>query len=764
MKRLLFLLPLVAFAQNPWTAQWIAVPDSPAFDYGVYHFRRSFELAARPASFLVHVTADNRYILYVNGERVGLGPARGDLNHWRYETYDIAPQLRAGRNVLAAMVWNAGIDGPVAQNTYRTGFLAGGQKEVETGLQWKCIRDQAYTPEDAAGKVYGYYAAGPTDRVDGSRYPWGWEQVQFDDSSWMTPVRLGPGSPREIRNAPNRWMLVPRSIPMPELKAERPARVRGVDAKLIPARSRVTVLLDQEYLTTGYPELTISGGKGAAVSIGYAESLYLPGQRNKGNRDDVENKQFVGYQDVFLSDGGARRTYRPLWWRTWRYLQITVATKDEPLTIDQLGAQYTGYPFVRRAHFEGGPQELQRILDVGWRTARLCAHESYMDCPYYEQLQYVGDTRIQALVSLYMTGDGRLMRNAIEQVDSSRTAEGATYSRAPSRLEQYIPPFSLWWIGMLHDYWMYRDDPAFVESMLPGVHAVLSFFAAHQNSSASLVRVPWWNFVDWAAQFGGGVPPMDGPAEGSSALLDLQLLLGYQWAAELEAGLGSKALAEEYRASAARLRSAIQSRYWDAGRRMYADTPAKESFSQHAQSLAVLAGVVEGDGEGDAARDLIARAAADPKLVQATIYFRHYLHSAMNAAGEGDRYLDMLGEWRAQLARGMTTWAESPEPSRSDCHAWGASPNFELFRTVLGIDSAAPGFRRVLIRPFLGKLDQASGAIPHPQGEIAVSLVRRDGKLHAVVSLPQGISGEFVWQGQKRDLNPGANELVLLAR
>jgi hypothetical protein len=764
MKRLLFLLPLVAFAQNPWTAQWIAVPDSPAFDYGVYHFRRSFELAARPASFLVHVTADNRYILYVNGERVGLGPARGDLNHWRYETYDIAPQLRAGRNVLAAMVWNAGIDGPVAQNTYRTGFLAGGQKEVETGLQWKCIRDQAYTPEDAAGKVYGYYAAGPTDRVDGSRYPWGWEQVQFDDSSWMTPVRLGPGSPREIRNAPNRWMLVPRSIPMPELKAERPARVRGVDAKLIPARSRVTVLLDQEYLTTGYPELTISGGKGAAVSIGYAESLYLPGQRNKGNRDDVENKQFVGYQDVFLSDGGARRTYRPLWWRTWRYLQITVATKDEPLTIDQLGAQYTGYPFVRRAHFEGGPQELQRILDVGWRTARLCAHESYMDCPYYEQLQYVGDTRIQALVSLYMTGDGRLMRNAIEQIDSSRTAEGATYSRAPSRLEQYIPPFSLWWIGMLHDYWMYRDDPAFVESMLPGVHAVLSFFAAHQNSSASLVRVPWWNFVDWAAQFGGGVPPMDGPAEGSSALLDLQLLLGYQWAAELEAGLGSKALAEEYRASAARLRSAIQSRYWDAGRRMYADTPAKESFSQHAQSLAVLAGVVEGDGEGDAARDLIARAAADPKLVQATIYFRHYLHSAMNAAGEGDRYLDMLGEWRAQLARGMTTWAESPEPSRSDCHAWGASPNFELFRTVLGIDSAAPGFRRVLIRPFLGKLDQASGAIPHPQGEIAVSLVRRDGKLHAVVSLPQGISGEFVWQGQKRDLNPGANELVLLAR
>jgi len=204
------------------------------------------------------------------------------------------------------------------------------------------------------------------------------------------------------------------------------------------------------------------------------------------------------------------------------------------------------------------------------------------------------------------------------------------------------------------------------------------------------------------------------------------------------------------------MRQSIQTMYWDAGRRMYADTPSRLSFSQHTQSLAVLAGLVE----GDSARDLIARTASDPSLVQATIYFRHYLHSALNAAGEGDRYLDMLGEWRAQLARGMTTWAESPEPSRSDCHAWGASPNFELFRTVLGIDSAAPGFKSVIIRPFLGKLDHASGAIPHPKGEIAVSLDRRDGKLHATVSLPPDTSGEFVWEGQKQPLHAGTNTLV----
>lgn len=755
MKRLLFLLPLAAFAQGRWTAQWIAVPDSPPSGYGVYHFRRTFDLTSKPASFPIRVTADNRYILYVNGSRVGLGPARGDLNHWRYETYDIASQLAAGRNVLAAVVWNAGIDGPIAQETNRTGFLLAGPKEVETGREWKCIRDEAYTPEDARGKVYGYYAAGPADHVDGSRYPWGWEQPQFDDSGWKAPDIVGPGAPRDMSDSPNRWMLVERSIPMEELKPEQPMRVRSAaEPKQVPAGTTATVLLDQRYLTTGYPALTISGGKGATVTLGYAESLYIPGTHNKGNREEVEGKQFVGYQDVFVSDGGTRRTYRPLWWRTWRYLQLKVTTLDQPLTIDGLTAEFTGYPFLRKAHLEGGPEELQRILDVGWRTARLCAHETYIDCPYYEQLQYVGDTRIQALISLYMTGDGRLMQNAIQLIDSSRTAEGATYSRAPSRLQQYIPPFSLWWIGMVHDYWMYQDDPTFVASMLPGVRAVLEFFAAHQENSGSLGHLPWWNFVDWAAQFRGGVPPMEGG--GTSAILDLQLLLAYQWAADLEGGLGSKALAEEDRTHAARLRGAIQALYWDSSRRMYADTPAKTTFSQHAQALAVLAHVVE----GDAARDLIGRAAADPALTQATIYFRHYLHSAMNTAGLGDRYLDMLGEWRAQLARGMTTWAESPEPSRSDCHAWGASPNFELFRTVLGIDSAAPGFKSVLIRPYMGKLDRVSGAIPHPKGEIAVTLDRTGGTLHAKVALPEGVSGEFVWQGRKQTLRPGTNSVA----
>jgi len=120
-----------------------------------------------------------------------------------------------------------------------------------------------------------------------------------------------------------------------------------------------------------------------------------------------------------------------------------------------------------------------------------------MDCPYYEQLQYFGDTRIQALVTLYNSKDDRLVENAIVQGDQSRLAEGVTMSRYPTAQTQIIPPFSLWWIGMVHDYWMYRPDTDFVKERLPGTRQVLSFFQKYQQPDGSLKGLPYWIFSDW---------------------------------------------------------------------------------------------------------------------------------------------------------------------------------------------------------------------------------------------------------------------------
>ncbi len=771
--------------RRQWTSKWISVPGEHSTEYGVYHFRRTFELPGKPARFVVHVSGDNRYQLFVNGRRVSWGPARGDLFHWRYETVDVAPYLNAGKNVFAAVVWNFGDLAPEAQITFQTGFVLQGdtaaERAAETGAQWKCARDESYAPLPASD-VHAYYVVGPGDLVTGAAHPWGWEGVDFDDSRWVAAAVVGPAAGREARDVHSRWMLVARPIPAMEERPERLQSVRRVTGMTqpaqfpaqpqpfqIPAHTHATLLLDQTYLTTAYPELTVSGGKDAVVKLGYAEALFQPasgGGRNmeKGNRNEIEGKQFIGSHDQFVADGGPRRTFRPLWWRTYRYLELDIQTKDEPLTIDDLTATYVGFPFQRRAQFDAGAPELNRILEVGWRTARLCAHETYMDCPYYEQLQYVGDTRVQCLVSLFNAGDARLMRNAIDQINDSRQSNGCTMSRFPTRLEQFIPGFSLWWIAMVHDYWWYADDPDFVRAMLPGVRAVLSFFESYRQKNGSLRPLPWWRYFDWVPSWPNGEAPqeIDAPEpNNSSAIFDLHLLLACQWAAELEDGLGLRAMADLYRERERRFRETVQTLYWDSGKQLYADTPRRQQCSQHANTLAVLAGVID----GDPARQLMLRILTAPGLAEPGLFFQYYVHCALAKVGEGDSYLERLTPWRDMLTRGLTTFAETVDrpgdSSRSDCHAWSASPNIEILRTVLGIDSAAPGFRRVSVRPHLGKLTRVSGSVPHPQGSVEVRLEPRSSGFEATVVIPPGVTGQFEWRGMRRDLQPGMNRFLV---
>src|ERR1017187_61323 len=287
-----------------------------------------------------------------------------------------------------------------------------------------------------------------------------------------------------------------------------------------------------------------------------------------------------------------------------------------------------------------------------------------------------------------------------------------------------------WLKAVRQEFGRYIDDPAFVRRMMPGVRDVLGFFESYQKTGGSLGPLPWWRYMDWVDAWPNGDAPQE--PDGSSAPFDFLYVMGLNWAADLEAVFGAQAFSAYYRQQAATLGAAFQSLYWDAGRRLYADTPRKANWSQHANVLAVLSGVAP----ANMAADLTMRVLKDTTLAPCSLYFRHYLYTALNRAGEGDRYLPELADWYTMIDKyGLTTFSEvldkPGKPSRSDCHGWSASPNYELLHTVLGVDSAAPHFGRVLIRPFLGELQRASGSVPHPKGAIAVTLERFGAALRA---------------------------------
>ena len=670
-------------------------------------------------------------------------------------------------------MWNEAEFRPEAQISLRTAFILQGntpnEEILNTNDTWKCRQDKAYSPITGIGYPT-YYVAGPGELVDMNKSIKNWAGATYDDAAWPAAGVLDHGKPKGVADAFG-WMLVPSSIPQMERTVLRIPVLRKADgisappsfprtktAVTIPANTTVTLLLDQTYLTNAYLTLNFSNGKGAAISIGYAESLFtsINGYNTvKGNRNDVDGKIFAGRKDSLLSDGSRGQTFTTLYWRTYRYVQLHIKTKDDPLLIDDIYGTFTGYPFQQNAKLETSDPEMQQMLDIGWRTARLDAIETYMDCPYYEQLQYIGDSRIQTMVSYYNSGDDRLARNAINLMDHSRIAEGLTLSRHPSYSPQIISTFSLWYIGVLHDYWMYRPDSNFVKDKLQGERSVLDFFGKYQQKDGSLKNTPYWTFVDWAdgKKWHNGMPPKG--KSGGSAVLDLQLLLAYQMAADMESKIGMPAYAKLYREKATQLKQTIRDKYWDAAGMIYADDEDKDVFSQHANSLAILAGVVKPLEEMALCKKIL----SDTALTQCSIYFKYYMHQALVKGGLGNDYMSWLGIWRKNIADGLTTWAEISDlaHTRSDCHAWGASPNIEFYRTILGIDSYAPGFNKIKIEPHLGELKNASGEIPHPNGKVFVSYVESSSVWQISIALPPKTTGEFIWEGKTYPLKAGAN-------
>ena len=763
----LLLLPRPGSAQDdwahrPWDAAWITAPCAPPTTFAVVEFARTFSVAAPPDSLPVMVSADNRYRLYVNDSLVGMGPARSDRLHWRYATYDLSPYLRTGENRITATVWNYGPDRPRAQESLQTGFVlqprTAAYAELRTDSGWAARCNAAYTPITGAGRrLQTYFVAGPQLRIDARRLPA--ESAGYPEGSRPIAPALPRGTDTEML-----WPLVPREIPELERRPLPPPRVIHQDRRagpltdtLLPANTTDSFLLDVGHLTNAFFTLRTEGGRDAEITLTYAESLFDADGR-KGHRDSLAGKHIFGVYDEFVADGQPR-TFSTLWFRTARYLQLRYTTGAEPLRLRGMDVTEIAYPFREDGAFSTSQPErrVEEILEVGWRTARLCAQETYVDCPYYEQLQYPGDTRIQSLISLYASGDARLMRKAIRLFEQSRFSEGLTLSRAPDNAGQVIPPYSLLWIMMVYDYALHADEPAFVTEQLDGVASVLDWYRRQELPNGLIGPTPYWNFVDWTAEGNswndgsrkGGEPPQ----EGGSAVISGQYAQALAAAAAVFRSVGREAEATGYAARADTLSNRIVRLCWNPARGLLADTPGGNSFSQHANVLAILNGPLP-----EPAGQVLERVLTEPDLVSASAYFGFYLAEAMYAAGRGDRYPDFLDQWRGYLDQGFTTWPEEPGETRSDCHAWSSSPNYHLPALVAGIRPAAPGFRAVSVRPADLPDFPFVATVPTPHGLVTVE--HRTGAARSyTVTLPPGVQGTFELGEVRVDLGDGAQVL-----
>ena len=297
---------------------------------------------------------------------------------------------------------------------------------------------------------------------------------------------------------------------------------------------------------------------------------------------------------------------------------------------------------------------------------QMCAHETYFDCPYFEQMQYVADAAPRGADHYVMTRDDRLPRKALYLIDASRHASGLTESRSPVRQPQFIPWFSLRLDRRRPRLRALARRSGFVRALMPGVRAVIEAFLARRDG-------------DGLVRDAGGLERQRGDERAADQR-------AHALAAGVDAAPGGGAGGRLRRARAGRdaggasrreLAAAATGRSGTSRAGSYADSPGGTECSELVQCLALLGGGLPARAPGTRGGD----AAARRRGGSGDVHTAHYLFEAARLLGLPDRSSSTGSAFWLELRRqGLKTPIESAEPTRSDCHAWGSHPLLPLLR------------------------------------------------------------------------------------
>jgi len=581
--------------------QWMAPPEAEVPFTAVY---RNIFTAEKDTALEFEYSADERAFFFLDGKYVGDGPERGCPQRWYLGR--ISVKVGAGSHTLTARVYCFGKKWTLhAQMSIRYGLYVN-EKSALLG-EW----------EYALEKWIGFEQAFP----DWCAYP----RVRIG-KDYNSGILRGKGG-NWNRAA---YFTDTRTLHEPDLPPMRHQEIfpDSVSGSVKKFNHYVCVWCEYKFRGRG------------RVKIRWAETPYLTDEFEpnalKGKKGNRDGSFFVGVFDEFNVDGELE--WRDYGWRAGHYTQIMTEGDVE------VESHYyeTGYPL-------SGFKPETPLEAAAFETLQACSHETFMDCPYYEQLMYIGDARIEALCFYSITDDHRLPEKAIRMLSLSQNGEGMILSRYPAKDEQIIPSFMLIYLLMIHDYWRFHGKNDFFKEILPSAEKVADYLIA--NLRDGLLYLPGWNFIDWTKEWSNGVPP----CKDTNCILNWMLVYALRKMAEMDGSRDCKAVADT-------VEKAIFQAYFIPEEKIFADDMEKKHFSEHAQVVALLAS--PDAPVGDALRR--------EGLAECGICYSFYYLEACRLHGLDDLYAKRMAKYEGLLKEGLTTLPEEFDNPRSDCHAWSS--------------------------------------------------------------------------------------------
>jgi len=719
-----------AAAADPVTGVWMQGPGD-----GYAKVYRCDVTAAAQTNVTFDLSADLRYTLLLDGEIVGRGPDHDIVSDWTYRTYSFP--LAAGRHRFEAVVYHGGPKGykPLAQETYAPGLFVRGLSSWRVASLGRNAFDY--------GGAHGWVIGGGLPNIVHGSSP---EFRALPDAAFV-PVSVfrEVRPPNLFRQVYPGWRLRPAPLPP---QTNRPFVVPGTSFPVtVPAGTEREIVIELDDYYTAYPDLTTVGGRGARLAVAWSESV-----------EKRLNREKNVFEDTYYPDGGTNR-FTTSWLRAGRCVALHIRTGAEPLTIRSLAFSESRYPLEISGGFSCDDPTLDPVLKLCRRGLEACAHEGVWDCPYYEQLTYLGDTLVQFLAQNVLSSDDRLQRRCLEIFSASRGTDGMMPMNTPCDGPQSLSgTYTLVYPIHLGNYLTWHTNRTWLAAQVPGLVATMEGLRRYTNAEGLIENLPGWCFIDWSDWESGGTHDGAGPDAGRvSSIENLFYVLALESSERVVRACGDDGLAAVYRARRMSCARAVVAHFWDEERGAIVDGPYAKRLSEHALSLAILADVLDERQRARCAETLVGEA----DLTRATVYFMHYLFEAYARIGRTDLILKRLDLWREYVRKGYKTPLETPEPSRSDCHGWGAHPLYHLAVNLAGVRPDGDFFSRVRIAPNPASLKKISCRVPHPRGVLVLDLDFAD-DVSGTVELPEGLFGTFEWKGAVRPLVPGRNDIRMI--
>ncbi|MDO4473069.1 MAG: family 78 glycoside hydrolase catalytic domain [Eubacteriales bacterium] len=664
------------------------------------------------------------YSLYVNGEEIGVGPARQNGSVLYYNTYDVTDVLKEGKNTVGAICYSESNSAFLCQITY---YYSDGSSQVITNSgrdsgAWKVLdADNIYIGNDTTSIGTSYYTA-RRDNLNGTVYPAGWTQAGYNASAWSVPTKNSVFSRTVFESVQIENMKHYEVIPQSVTKS-----------------GSGNYLIDFGKEFVGSLQLSGDFSKNTSITIEYGEELNSDGSvkynLNTGNK----------YQEKWTLKAG-NQTLAGIGMKTFRYVMIRGLYSD--ISVDNIRGLSLRQEFNdEKSDFDSSNSVLNDLYDMVKHTSKVTNQDVYVDTQNRERRPYEGDAFITALTSYSFSDASPSAKFSAEYLLNNTT---------------WPAEYSIYNIMLVYENYLYTGDIRDLEEsyQLLKKKTLEQYYDSSQGlmktvsvGDASGQRI----MVDWPNSEIDGYRISDSYY---NTVFNAVCVGGYADMAEIAKVLGHTQESSYYQNLSDTIKkNMIQKMYNSSTGEFYDGLDSGgyivEHSAQHATAYAMAFGVYADQAMADA---MYASIESDGE-VKMSVYGTYFLLQGLYRTNHGELARQIMSNsedvkgvksWGYMMyGLGATTtseaWNSSLKANMSLCHPWGSVPASMLIRGMFGIRPTTAGFDTFQVKLQPGGLSSASTKVPTLKGTIEVSYsLNGNGEIAGNITVPPNSTGTLL--------------------